>query len=177
VWRVIASQVTSYFLIGWLASTIAGYRELFGTEVAPGAESWRLMRGFDSPWVAAGPVLQVVRGALFGCVLWPLRSYWLDHRYGVWRMWSLFIGLAILGPTAAAPGSLEGVIFTRLSVWDHLIGLPETCLQTLLFSALVHYWYRAESRWWNRAMASALALVCVFGTLGVVAALYPQAFQ
>lgn len=87
VWRVVACHMTSYFVIGWLASTLLGYRDLFGTADSPASGSWQYMRGFDSPWVAAGPMLQVVRGALFGFVLWPVRSIWVSDQSGVWRVW------------------------------------------------------------------------------------------
>jgi membrane protein YdbS with pleckstrin-like domain len=50
-------------------------------------------------------------------------------------------------------------------------------LQTLLFSVLVNAWYRHPSRWWNRAMAGALVAIAVMCTLGVLAALYPHAFE
>jgi hypothetical protein len=89
----------------------------------------------------------------------------------------MFVGLAILGPAGPAPGSLEGFVYTRLRIRDQLWGLPEVCLQTLLFSVLVNAWYRYPSRWWNRAMAGALVMITVMCTLGVLAALYPEAFQ
>lgn len=177
VWRSITCQMTSYFVIGWLASSAFNYRELFATGGSPAGTSWQYMRGFDSAWVPAGPILQCIRGCLFGVVLWPLRRAWLDQPRGWLRLWLLFVGLAILGPTAAAPGSLEGMIYTNLSWSDHLLGWPEMGAQTLLFSLILQRWYRCPSRWWNRSMIAAVAIVCVLCTLGVLAILYPQAFQ
>ena len=158
--------MTTYFVIGWLASSVLGYRELFS-----GSSSWQYMRGFDSPWVPAGPVLQCVRGALFGLVLWPVRALWLDEPRGWLRVWLLFLGLALLGTTAAAPGSFEGIIYTNLSLLDHLLGWPEMCVQTLLYCLLFQRWYRHPSRWWNPLMIAAVVSVCVLGTLGILATL------
>ena len=170
VWRSIACQMTTYFAIGWLASTALSYRELFGIGV------WHHMRSVDSVWVAAGPVLQSVRGCLFGLVLWPLRELWLDRQYGWLRIWLLFLGLAIIGPTAAAPGSLEGIIYTKLSLSDHLLGLPEVGTQTLLYCLLVQQWYRRPNRWWSPIMIVSTVLVCCLSTLGMLAAVHPDAF-
>lgn len=176
VWRTIACQITTYFLIGWLASSALHYRELFATDVSAGT-SWQYMRSFDSPWVPAGSILQCVRGGLFGLALWPLRRVWLDEPRGWLRIWFLFVGLAILGPTAAAPGSLEGMIYTNLSWSDHLLGWPEMGMQTLLFCLILQRWYRHPGRWWNPLMIAGVALICVMSTLGVLAVLYPDAFR
>jgi hypothetical protein len=175
-WRVVACHMTSYFVIGWLASSVLGYRELFGSGDSPAPGAWQYMRAFDSPWVAAGPMLQVVRGLLFAGVLWPLRSLWVDEQTGAWRVWALVVGLAMVGATAAAPGSLEGIIYTRLSVSDHLLGWPEMGTQTLLFCVFVQRWYRHPSRWWNPLMIAAVGVVCCLSMLGVLAASHPGAF-
>ena len=90
VWRITASHMTSYFILGWLASTVLDYRSAFASGALAG-----YMLDFGSPWVAAGPALQVVRGVLFGLVLWPAREPLLGQPHGVWRLWILFVGLAI----------------------------------------------------------------------------------
>lgn len=177
VWRLIACQMTTYFIVGWLASSTFNYRELFSAGASHADGSWQYMRSFDSPWVAAGPILQCTRGALFGLVLWPLRELWLHERNGWLQVWLLFLGLAILGPTAAAPSSIEGVLYTNLPLSSHLLGLPETCTQTLLFCILVQRWYRHENRWWNLGMLAGVIIVCVLCTLGIFAAFYPEAFK
>jgi hypothetical protein len=176
IWRTIACQMITYFAIGWLASNLFGYRELFGMQNAHDG-SWQYMRSFDSPWIAAGPILQCIRGLLFGLVLWPVRALWLDEPNGWLRIWLLFIGLAILGPTAAAPSSIEGVIYTNLPLSSHLLGLPETCIQTLLFSVLLQRWYRHPRRYWNPLMISSVIIVVGLCTLGILAALHPEAFR
>ena len=168
--------MTTYFLIGWIASSVLNYRGLFGSDASQGDGSWQYMRGFDSPWVAAGPMLQWMRGLLFAFVLWPLRRLWIEDERGWLTVWLLFLGLAILGPTAAAPSSLEGVLFTTLPLSGHLLGLPETVSQTLLFCVLVQRWYRHDSRWWNRLMIAFVIIVCCLSTLGILAALYPKSF-
>jgi hypothetical protein len=168
--------MVTYFVIGWLSSSVFGYRELFASSSAHDG-SWQYMRSFDSPWVAAGPIIQCIRGSLFALVLWPVRALWLDETHGWLRVWLLFLGLAILGPTAAAPSSLEGVVYTNLPLTSHLLGLPETCVQTLLFCLILQRWYRHPSRWWNPIMITGVIIVCFLCTLGVLAALYPASFR
>jgi len=171
VWRSIACQMTTYFVIGWLASSALSYSDLFGSG------AWQHMRSVDSVWVAAGPALQCLRGCLFGLVLWPVRGVWLDERHGWAQIWAMFVGLAILGPTAAAPGSLEGVVYTNWSLSDHLLGLPETGTQTLLYCLLFQRWYRHPGRWWSSLMIAGVIVIVCFSALGALAALYPGAFQ
>jgi len=63
-WRVMACHMASYFVAGLLAYTLMDYRGLFQT---PGLAQF--MRPLESPWVAAGPALQVFRGLLIAAVL------------------------------------------------------------------------------------------------------------
>lgn len=83
----------------------------------------------------------------------------------------------MLGPTAAAPGSLEGMIYTSLPMGSHLLGWPEMATQTLLFCLLVQRWYRHPSRRWNPIMIALLLVLSCLCTLGVLAALHPEAFR
>jgi hypothetical protein len=136
--------VVSYFILGLLAYWLFDYRSMFHSEA---------LRDFmiptDSPRVAAGPALQIMRGILFVLVLWPIRYCFLKREQGWFYLWALFIGLAILGTAGPSPGSLEGMIFTRLSIRYHLLGLPEVLLQILLFSLFVIQWYQRPGPWWK----------------------------
>jgi hypothetical protein len=46
----------------------------------------------------------------------------------------------ILSTPACSPGSIEGMLYSKLPLWYHLIGLPEIMLQTLTFSFLLLAW-------------------------------------
>lgn len=144
LWRITAAHVITYFIAGILAFFLFSYAEAFQS-----GDLAVLMKPVDSPWVMAGPALNVFRGILFGLVLWPFKAVFLERPRGWLFLWALFLGLAILGTTGPAPGSMEGIIYTNFPVLDQIIGLRETVFQTLIFSLAVFYWYKYPGRIWN----------------------------
>ena len=161
LWRVIAVHIITYFLAGGLAYTIFSYDKLYATGTLQ-----YLMKPVTSMWIAAGPALQIFRGILFALVLWPFRKIILFEKYGWLKLWLLFVGLAILGTAGASPGSFEGIIYSKLSLHEHFTGLPETLLQTLLFSVLLFYWYKKPSRTFNIIIIVLLVLVMLMSVAG-----------
>lgn len=164
-WRVIALHTITYVLMGLAAYFILDYRQAYET-----TDLRYLMRPTTSAWVAGGPGLQPVRGLLFAVVLYPFASFFLRKGNGALLLWSLFLGLAILGTAGPSPGSLEGVLYTKLPLKVHLFGLPEVILQTLLFSVGLVAWCRKPARWKNSASAICLALALLMSIAGVLAA-------
>lgn len=128
--RITIAHVVTYFAVGLIAATVLNYEQLFTQPVIRD-----FMRPFGSVAVIAGPVLQVARGLVIAAVLLPFRSV-LAGRLGWLWLWLLIVGIGILSTPAAAPGSLEGVVYSRLPWWYHLIGMPEMLVQTFLFSVL-----------------------------------------
>lgn len=139
--RAMLVQTVSYFLFGLIMSNIFNYRALFQQEVIRD-----FMRPIDSPYTFLGPLIQPIRGLLFAVGLWPLRKTIFENRYGWLILWGIFVIFGILSPPAAAPSSLEGVIYTQLPIWYHLVGLPEIMLQTLTFSVVLYWWERVRYR-------------------------------
>lgn len=129
--KVTLIHVLTYFLVGMAAAIALDYEALFAEPVVRD-----YMRDFGSVSLFVGPVVQVLRGLIIAAVLLPFRRV-LSAPLGWLWLWLLLIGIAILSTAAAAPSSIEGVVYTRLPLWYHLIGLPEMLLQTLLFSVLV----------------------------------------
>ncbi len=164
-WRVVVLHTITYFLCGLAAYLILDYRQAFET-----TELRFLMRPTTSAWVAGGPGLQPIRGLLIAAVLYPFASFFLRKKNGALLLWSLFLGLAILGTAGPTPGSLEGVLYTKLPIKLHLFGLPEVVLQTLLFSVGLVVWCEKPARWKNVAGAVCLGLVILMSIAGVLAA-------
>jgi hypothetical protein len=159
--RVTTTHVVTYFVAGLLALTFLDYRTLFQSDVLS-----CFMRPVSSPWVAAGPALQVVRGLIFATVLYPFRSVFLRER-GWLPLWGLLLGLAIFSTVGPSPGSVEGFIYTRVTPAQQLLGLPEGVLQTLAFSALLSAWCRRPHRAWPVVMACLSALDMVMSAAGL----------
>ena len=91
------------------------------------------MRPITDPMVMAGPLLQPIRGLLFGALLFMLRHTFFATQWGWQRLWLVLVVFGIVGPPGPALGSLEGMIYTKIPLWVQLTG-PEVVLQTLVFS-------------------------------------------
>ncbi len=159
-WRITSCHIVSYFLMGLLALLFLNYADRFTS-----GSLALFMRPTDSPWVALGPLLQIVRGLIFSIVLWPIKEIIVEKSKGWLILWGLFLGLAILGTSGPTPGSVEGVIYTTVSLKEHLFGLPEVVLQTLILSLGIYNWYKKPSKIWNIAMGI-LVIVIMFMSLG-----------
>ncbi|HKZ89344.1 MAG TPA: hypothetical protein VJ300_03700 [Thermoplasmata archaeon] len=48
----------------------------------------------------------------------------------------------MFAPSGAVPGSIEGLVYTKLPLWFRAISLPEILLQTQAFSWLLVRWDR-----------------------------------
>jgi hypothetical protein len=160
--RVTSSHLVTYFVAGMLAYSLLDYGTLFQSEVFS-----CLMRPTSSKWVAAGPALQVLRGLIFALALYPFRSVFLGGRHGWLTLWGLLVGLAILSTAGAAPGSVEGMIYTKIPMRSHLLGLPEVLAQTLAFAVLLTAWHRYTHRAWAIVMGGLTFLGILMSVAGV----------
>jgi hypothetical protein len=164
-WRITSAHVVTYFLAGLMAFYLLNYGDMF--EKAPYSY---FMKPANSPAVAAGPALQVIRGLIFSLALWPFRNTFLNTKYGWIKLWGLLIGLSVLSTTAAGPGSVEGFIYTTIPVKQQIAGYLEVVPQTLLFSILVYYWYKKPTEAWQIISIILVAIVMLLSILGVIMA-------
>jgi hypothetical protein len=161
--RVTACHVVTYFFAGLAAYSLFGYNALFQSEAFA-----CYMKPIASKWVAAGPALQVIRGLILALVLYPFREVFLSTPRGWLKLAGLLVGLSVLSAAGAAPGSVEGVIYTRVPWFQQLQGLPEVIVQNFALAALLVAWYRNPRKAWGIVMGVLLALVlamCVAGAL------------
>jgi hypothetical protein len=135
--KIILVHTITYFVFGLIMSNLFDYGRIFQQEVIRD-----FMRPIGSSAAFLGPLLQPIRGFLFAMALWPLRETIMGHKRGWLILWGILVVFGILGTPAAAPSSLEGVIYSKLPLWYHLIGLPEMLLQTLTFSLILVGWER-----------------------------------
>lgn len=160
--RVTAVHAVTYTIAGLIASNLFDYEGLWQTE------AFANHRPFDSPWIALGPSLQVLRGVVFATVLWPFREVLLDRPGGARRLWALLVGVGILSTYAASMGSIEGLLYTRTPLLTHLRGLPEVVAQAGAFSWALVAWYRHPHRAWGVVFGVLFALVLTTGVLGLL---------
>lgn len=163
-WRVSSSHIITYFVMGIIASFLLNYEKAFANPPLS-----YLMKPVDSSWVAIGPVLQIFRGLVFSIALWLFKDSFLFKEYGWAKLWLLIICLSILSTTGPTPGSIEGLIYTNISVISQMEGYFEVLPQTLLFSLFVFYWYNKPKRLWNILSILLVSLIVILCTLGLLA--------
>jgi hypothetical protein len=150
--------------MGIIAASILDYKEIF--ENPPLSY---LMKPINSPWVAVGPILQIFRGLVFSIALWFFKDNFLYKKYGWLKLWGLIVGLSILSTVGPTPGSIEGLIYTKIPVISQLKGYIEVLPQTLFFSLLVFFWYEKPKKLWNVLSITLVSIIVILCTLGLVA--------
>ncbi|MDE7140325.1 MAG: hypothetical protein K2O09_06195, partial [Treponemataceae bacterium] len=132
VLKVTAAYVATYLVCGLIFARLFDYESLF----AMGDMRYFMRDAYGTSGVI-GPFVQVLRGAIIGCILLILKDTVLNKKLGWLYLWILFAGLGIVCAPAAAPVSIEGIVYSRLPLEFHLKTAPELLVQTLLFSLLV----------------------------------------
>lgn len=146
--KTIVAHSVTYFFMGILASTFLNYAERFAR---PEMACW--MRQLDDPLIMAGPLLQPIRGLIFALAFYPLRETLFGRKNGWLILWWLLVALGILSTFGPPPGSIEGMIYTRIPILDQLVGWLEVVPQALLLSGILFYWVNhPEKKWLNWVM-------------------------
>ena len=156
----------TYFLVGVLAFVLLDYSARFAD---PSVTAYS--RPTSDPLVMAGPLFQPIRGFLFGVVFYLLRDSIFRRPRGWLILWATLVVIGIIGQFIGGPGSIEGLVYTRLPVWFQLTLLPEVFVQTLLLSILLFYWTYHPKRWLNWILGVAFLLILIFPALGLMAAI------
>lgn len=161
--QTIVVHTVTYFLVGFLAYTAFDYGRHFASP-----EIRVLMRQTDDPWVMAGPMLQPLRGLLFAIAFYPLRGVLFGAR-GWLHTWVMLVVIGILSTFGPAPGSVEGLIYTRIAPGYQLGGMIEVLLQSFLLSYLLWLWVRhPEAKVLPRVAVAAFVLAVGLPALGLV---------
>lgn len=134
--KVAAAHTVTYLVVGMAASATWDYARILSQPVISD-----YMLPFGSVNVFVAGLAQLVRGVVLALVLLPFRAVLGSRRGWLW-LWALLVGIGIIGTYAAAPSSVEGVVYSRIPLWYHLMGLPEVVVQALLFSILTAWFAR-----------------------------------
>lgn len=164
-WRVAASHMISYFIMGFIALHLLDYKNLF--ENPPFSY---LMKPISSPWIALGPLLQVFRGLVFSLALWLFKDVFLDRKYGWLKLFGILIGLSLLSTVGPTPGSIEGLIYTQIPIKQQLIGYFEVVPQLLIFSIMVFYWCKFPKQLYNVLSIVIVVIICLMSVAGFLSA-------
>lgn len=161
----IVVHTVTYFVVGVLAFLLLDYEALYARPDLAG-----IMRPTTHPLVMAGPLFQPLRGFVFALAVYPLREIVFARPRGWLVLWGLFVALGIVSTFGPAPGSIEGLIYTVVSVPHQLLGLVEVIIQSFLLAFGVVYGVNhPEKRWLNGLMIVAFVLVILLPVAGLLA--------
>lgn len=143
--KVTAAHVLTYFIVGAVAYQLFTkefyvgpdpiFRAFMRTEAEP--ELWaHVMRWFLPA--------QVLRGLLIAAALYPFFETLAGWRFGkrFLVISSLYVVLGFWACAVAAPGTIDGFVYTRpiFTPRVHLLVQPEIVAQGLALGALVAWW-------------------------------------
>lgn len=166
-WKAVVVHTVTYFLIGFLSYTFFDYSAKYADPIVA-----NFMRQTNHPLIAIGPALQVIRGFLFGIVFYALRDVIFPRKRGWLTLWLVLVFLGIFSTFGPSPSSIEGVLYTILPMWFHVVGLPEVVIQAGLLAFLTHYWVNhPEKKWLGWTMGILFALTVLMSFMGYLAAM------
>lgn len=165
IWRITSIHTIAYFIAGIFALLFANYKEHFASETMSA-----IMRPVDSPWVALGPSLQLVRGIIIAFVLLPFIKI-ITQKNGWWKLMCLIVGLSYISTIGPTFGSFEGYIYTKIPLQYHLLGIPEALVYVSLFTFLLCAWYAKPLKAWNIVSVILLVLIVIMSFLGYLSSI------
>lgn len=130
--KATVAHFVSYLICGLIFSKLFNYEVLFKLDNVQ-----YFMRDAYGNSSLIGPFVQILRGAIIGCILLILKDNVLKMKNSWLYLWIIFAGLGIICTPGAAPASIEGVVYSQLPLEFHLKTAPELIVQTLLFSLWV----------------------------------------
>jgi hypothetical protein len=164
--KTAAVHVVTYFIVGVLSFLFLDYTSKYADPAVA-----NLVRQTDHPLVAAGPFFQILRGLLFGIAFFALRESIFPYKRGWLTLWLTLVILGIFSPFGAAPSSIEGMIYTVLPVWFHVVNFPEIFIQSGLLAFITHYWVNhPETRWLNWSLGIVTTIVVLLSLMGALSA-------
>jgi hypothetical protein len=162
--KTVVVHTVTYFCVGAGAFFLLDYSALYSRPDLAG-----FMRQTTDPMVMAGPLFQPIRGAVFALAIYPLRKAFFERKNGWLLLWWVLVALGIISTFGPAPGSIEGLVYTRISLFHQLVGLPEVIIQALALASGVAYWVNHRSnRWFAWTMCAAFVVVLLLTIGGLV---------
>ena len=167
VLKTTVTHTATYFMMGLIALTLFDYGAKYSSPVISG-----YMRQITDPLVAAGPLLQIVRGILFGIVFFLLKDIVFSRKSGWLTLWIVLVILGIVSPFGASPGSIEGMIYTVIPMNFHFTGLPEVLIQALLLSVITFFWVNhPRSKWLSWILGALFLVALIMSAMGYLASI------
>ena len=130
-------HVITYVIVGLTFMKLQNYTSVFTS-----SHQFANFRSLDSSIVRASALFQFLRGSFFALLLYPFYNTIVNSKRGWLILFGVLWGFTLIGAVSATPGSIEGLIYTKTTLSEHLIGIPEVTIQMLAFSWLFFLWER-----------------------------------
>lgn len=106
-------------------------------------------RASDSLLIRLAPFIQILRSAFFAAILYPFYEKIIKSDYAWQRLFLILWGFSLIGAYAPVPASIEGLIYTKLSVSQHLISLVKPTVHIFVFCWFFVKWENRTERNYN----------------------------
>ena len=107
-------------------------------------EEARIALDFFEPyqleWTAIAA--QVLIGAVIALVLYPFYDIIIENKRGLFVLFFTLWGITLVGSLEPKPGTIEGMLYTETSFFEHILVLAAGAIQFALFSRLLLFWER-----------------------------------
>jgi hypothetical protein len=164
IYRITVAHTVAYFFAGVFAVVFMNYREHYASKSFE-----LLMLPVNSPMVALGPSLNILRGIMLGFILLSVRSIILGDK-GFLKLAILTLGMSFISTLGPTPGSFEGYIYTKLPLEYHLMWIPETLIYVAMFAGIPYLWYKTEKKYFNVIAIVLIVLILLSGLAGYMQA-------
>ncbi len=164
VGKTILAHTVTYFIVGAIAFVTLDYSTRYAVPAVAA-----FARSMDDPLVTTGPLFQIIRGLLFGILFYLLRGPFFRRPNGWLLLWTTLVVIGIIGPFLGGPGTLEGLVYSRLPLDFQLVSLPEVYVQSLCLSILLFYWVRhPQNKWLSRVLGITFSLIIALTAIGLL---------
>ena len=139
--KLILVHLISYIFVGVVFSNFENYAGAFIK-----LNEMAAYRAQDSTIVEMAPFLQIIRALFFAFILYPFYNTIVKSNYAWVKMFFLIWGLLLFVFFASIPVSVEGFIYTDISLMEHLVKIPEVTIQIFVFSWFFVKWENRTER-------------------------------
>ena len=121
IFRITVAHTVAYSFAGIFALAVMKYREHYASD-----SLGLLMLPVDSPIVALGPALNILRGIILGFILLSVRTIILGCK-GFLKLAVLTLGLSFISTIGPTPGSFDGYIYPNCLLNTTFWAFPKLC--------------------------------------------------
>ena len=153
IWKITYAHTIAYAVAGMLMMVFMNYDEIWALEIMS------FYRPIDDPILTLATPLQVPRGILIALIILPLRKTFFEEKYGLWKLWLIVFGFAVISTIGAPWASYESYIYTNFPLSLQLRGYPEAVLYISLFVGILY----VSTKFAHKKFIDITAAILIFG--------------